>query len=277
MTPIKEYFDRRRSGERKNGRNRPHATPSPEQQTTSLNEKSPRLGTFSWASRGARDLTGGASPGQSEAKTILEVGDLIKCRTASPVYTLQRLDALESLLKTNDLHRGNLLETAKLAVQVAYSDFDRARQAARQRMSGKEPPLMIHLADISDLRTYVETAEVLTEELETGMLYSGALRHLGAHYRYVAEALKVVLQSVARGGADAEMTELRWTVERKCMYCDAVAMLNARIGEANYVGGVVQRLSRDFCGMLLLEVFERRVVHFQTSRWRYHRRPTDRM
>jgi hypothetical protein len=96
---------------------------------------------------------------------------------------------------------------------------------------------------ISELRTYVETW-ALTGELETGMLYSGALRHLGAHYWYVAEALNVVLQSVARGGADAEITELRWTVERKCMYCDAVAMLNARIGEANYVGGVAQRLRR---------------------------------
>jgi hypothetical protein len=233
MTPFKELFGRRSSGERKNRTNRSHATPSPEQETTSSNGKSPRLGPFSWGSRAARDLTGGASPSQSEAKTILEVGDLIKCRTASPVYTLQRLDGLESLLKTNDLHRGNLLETARLAVQVAYGDFDRARNAARQRMSGKEPPLMIHLADISELRTYVETAEALTGELETGMLYSGALRHLGAHYRYVAEALKVVLQSVARGGADAKITELRWTVERNCMYCDAVAMLNARIGEAN--------------------------------------------
>jgi hypothetical protein len=156
MTPFKELFGRRSSGERKNRTNRSHATPSPEQETTSSNGKSPRLGPFSWGSRAARDLTGGASPSQSEAKTILEVGDLIKCRTASPVYTLQRLDGLESLLKTNDLHRGNLLETARLAVQVAYGDFDRARNAARQRMSGKEPPLMIHLADIhqraSDIR-----------------------------------------------------------------------------------------------------------------------------
>jgi hypothetical protein len=47
MTPFKELFGRRSSGERKNGTNRSHATPSPEQETTSSNGKSPRLVPFS--------------------------------------------------------------------------------------------------------------------------------------------------------------------------------------------------------------------------------------
>lgn len=244
MTPIKESFGHRSSGERKNGTDRFHATPSPEQGETSSNGKSPRLGAFSWGSRGTRDLTGGASPSQSEAKTILEVGDLIKCRTASPVYTLQRLNGLESLVKINDLHRGNLLETARLAVQVAYGDFDRARNVARQRMSGKEPPLMIHLADIRDPRTFVHKSLLLTEKLENGVSSYGALQHPGTHYKLAAEGLKTVIESLARGGPEAEMMEIRWMVERKCMYWDAVAMLNARIGEASHVGGVSQRPRR---------------------------------
>ena len=224
--------------------NRSHVTLSPEQEATSSSGKSPLLHPFSWTPRTTKGFVGGASPSESEIRTILELGDLIKCQTANPVHTLQRLDGLESLLKTNVLHRGNLLETANLAVQVAYSDFDRSRHAARQRMSGKEPAPTIHLADIRDLRTYVDTSLLLTKELENSMSNCGALQHLTLHYRYAAEGLKVVVKNVARGGADAELMEIRWTVERKCMYWDAVAMMDARIGEAGRVDEVSQQPRR---------------------------------
>jgi hypothetical protein len=224
--------------------NRSHVTLSPEQEATSSSGKSPLLHPFSWTPRTTKGFVGGASPSQSQIGSIIELGHLIKCQTANPVHTLQRLDGLESLLKTNGLHRGNLLETAKLAVQVAYSDFDRARHAARQRMSGKEPAPTIHLADIRDLRTYVDTSLLLTKELENSMSNCGALQHLVLHYRYAAEGLKVVVKNVARGGADAELMEIRWTVERKCMYWDVVAMMDARIGEADRVDEVSQQPRR---------------------------------
>lgn len=40
------------------------------------------------------------------------------------------------------------------------------------------------------------------------------------------------------------MMEIWWMVERKSMYIDAVAMMDARIGEADRVGGESQRLRR---------------------------------
>jgi hypothetical protein len=224
--------------------NRSHVTLSPEQEATSSSGKSPLLHPFSWTPRTTKGFVDGAGPSQSEIRTILELGDLIKCQTANPVHTLQRLDGLESLLKTNGLHRGNLLGTVKFAVQIAYGDFDRARSAAQQRMIGKELAPMIHLADIRDLRTFVDTSLLLTKELENSMSNSGALQHLILHYRYAAEGLKVIVKSLTRGGADAEMMEIRWTVERNCMYWDAVAMMDARIGEVGHVGGMAQRPRR---------------------------------
>ena len=197
-----------------------------------------------------RDFVAGATPSvQSEMKLIFELGDLIKLQAASPVYTLQQLAKLEAVLKYNDTHRKHLLETAKLAVQIAHSEFTRARHAARQRTSkgGGEainPAPTIHLADIKDLRKYAERSLRLTERLETSHANFGALQHIRVHHRHAVEGFKAVIASVVRGGPESEMMEIRWAVERKCMYWDAVAMMKARIGEAARVDEVSQRPRR---------------------------------
>jgi hypothetical protein len=174
---------------------------------------------------------------------------LIKLQAASPVRTLKLFAGLGTRLKLNEVHRAHLLDSAKLAVQAVYGEFERARHAARQRTSkGGESSVFaptIHLADIRDLRTFVDKSLLLTERLENGVSSFGALQYPSAHYKLAAEGLKAVVESLARGGPEAEMMEVRrWIVERKCMYWDAVAMMNARIGEAGRVEGVSQRPRR---------------------------------
>jgi ATP phosphoribosyltransferase regulatory subunit HisZ len=173
---------------------------------------------------------------------------LIKLQAASPVRKLKLLAGLETRLKLNEVHRAHLLDSAKLAVQVVYGEFKRARHAARQRTAkGGESSIFaptIHLADIRDLRTFVDKSLLLTERLENGVSSFGALQHPSAHYKPAAEGLKTVVESLARGGPEAEMMEIRWMVERKCMYWDAVAMMNARIGDAGRVEGGSQRPRR---------------------------------
>jgi hypothetical protein len=43
---------------------------------------------------------------------------------------------------------------------------------------------------------------------------------------------------------EGKMKEVCWAVERKCMYWDAVAMMDARIGEVRQVEAVSRRLRR---------------------------------
>ena len=61
---------------------------------------------------------------QSETKAVLELGDLIRLQTANSAYTLRRLALCELQLKQNDAPRSRLLETARMAVQVAHGEFN---------------------------------------------------------------------------------------------------------------------------------------------------------
>lgn len=234
--------ERRDTPERKYKTQRYQITPSPEQDGKLL--RSPR--PFSWASRDARGL-GGADPKQNETKLVLKVGDLIKLQTASPAYTLMRLGAIESQLKLNDTHRAHLLETARFALQVSYGEFDRVRDAARQRTTkggGSDREPTIQFADVRDLQTYASTAKLLTEELDNSLSNFGVFQGVSGHYGRVAERLSSVIEEVGRGGAEAEIMEIRWAVERKCMYWADVDMMDAQVGEGRLVGGASQRPRR---------------------------------
>lgn len=163
---IKEFSSRSSIGERRSRTNRSHTTPSPEQEAAaSSNRKSPPRHPLSWASRGTRDLTAKWVSSQSEKEFVLELGDLIKLQTANPAYTLKRLAAWEIQLRLNDAHRAHLLETAKMAVQVAHGEFNRASHAVRQRVSKGEgaafdPAPTIQFADATDLQTFAGAARI---------------------------------------------------------------------------------------------------------------------
>jgi hypothetical protein len=90
----------------------------------------------------------------------------------------------------------------------------------------------------------VGAAKQVTDGLANSLSDFTASRGAGVHLRRAVEVLEIVVGDVARGGAQAEMMEIWWAVERKCMYLDAVAVMDARIGEAGRVGGESQRLRR---------------------------------
>jgi hypothetical protein len=195
-----------RSGTNKT--NRSHITPSPEQEAAAIpRPKSPLRRPFSWASRGARALTSDGDPSQSETKAVLELGDLIKLQTASPAYTLKRLASCEVQLKQNDVHRAHLLETAKVAVQAAHGEFNRASHAARQRECkgggvgtfGAAPT--VQFADATDLRAFAGDAKRAADDLDNGLSGYDMFRYLGGQCSHAAASLKGVVESVGRGGA----------------------------------------------------------------------------
>ena len=186
---------------------------------------------------------------QSETKAVLELGDLIRLQTANPAYTLRRLALCELQLKQNDAPRSHLLETARMAVQVAHGEFNRASHAAQRRACKREgaafdPAPTIQFADATDLQSFADAARIMADALDNGMSNFAVFRGPSQYFKHAVAGLKAVVESLARGGAEAEMMEIRWAVERKCMYLDSVAMMDARIGEVGHVEGASRRLRR---------------------------------
>jgi hypothetical protein len=182
-------------------------------------------------------------------KAVLELGDLIKLQTASPMHTLKRLSAWDNQHRLNDAHRAHLLDTAKLAVQVAHSEFNRASRAAQQRAwrgggGALDPAPTIQFPDVTDLQNFANAAKGVVGEQASSLSNFSFSRGASLQLKRAADVLETVAGDVARGGAAAEIQDIGWAVERKCMYWDAVAMMDARIGEVGRVGGVAQRLRR---------------------------------
>jgi hypothetical protein len=128
-------------------------------------------------------------------------------------------------------------------VQVAHGEFNRASRAARQRVCKEgcgrafNHAPTVRFADATDLKTFAGEARNVADGLDNGLSDFEIFRNLGMQCRRAAAELKNLVESVTRGGPAAEMMEIRWMVERKCMYLDAIAMMNARIGEAGRVRG----------------------------------------
>jgi hypothetical protein len=63
-----------------------------------------------------------------------EIDQLIRVKTASPTYALKRFATLSPDL--NDVYRGRLLETARVAIEVAYAEYERARMTGWKNLLG---------------------------------------------------------------------------------------------------------------------------------------------
>jgi hypothetical protein len=107
---------------------------------------------------------------------VREISDLIALNTASPKYVLARIDALPSDL--SDWHRKALLKAAREAVEVAYSAFDRARSAGREKMpedAAFERMSRLPFADVRDFETYAFEVGITARELKESVLGFGIL------------------------------------------------------------------------------------------------------
>ena len=253
-SPVKNFFSRSSTAERKDKTSPLRAASSSEQEAVISPPKSPLplLRTFPRAPRRSRHLAAGARTSESTLKAVLELGDLIKLQTANPQHTLQRLAACNVEFGLSDAHRAYLLETAKLAVRVAHSEFNRASHAVRQRAcrgegdggAAFEPAPRIPFADVTDLQTFARATKAVADELANSVSNFDAIRGARLSLKRAAEVLETVTKDVTRGGARAKMKEVFWAVERKCMYWDAVAMMDARIGVVRQVEAVSRRSRR---------------------------------
>ena len=107
-----------------------------------------------------------------------------------------------------------------------------------------DPAPKIPFADVTDLQTFAHATKAVAGELANSVSNFDAIRGARSSLKRAAEVLETVAEDIARGGARAEMKEVCWAVERKCMYWDAVAMMDARIGKVGRVETVSQRLRR---------------------------------
>jgi hypothetical protein len=161
---------------------------------------------------------------------VREISDLIALNTASPKYVLARIDALPSDL--SDWHRKALLKAAREAVEVAYSAFDRARSAGREKMpedAAFERMSRLPFADVRDFETYTFEVGITARELKESVLGFGILEVALFHSKGAENYIRDISSRTKWGGTVAQDKEIWWAVERKCMYWAAVAMMEARL------------------------------------------------
>jgi len=168
-----------------------------------------------------------------------ELGQLIRVKTASPTYSLKRLAALPPDL--NDVYRGRLLEAAKAAVEVAYAEFERARKTGWENYLGDlafARMSWMPFAEIRDFQKYVNEVDVAAEDLGDSTFGFGVLEAAAVDCRRARGSVGKTADGILKGGVEAaQLAEIRWVVERKCMYWAVVAMLDARIEEAGRAEG----------------------------------------
>jgi hypothetical protein len=162
---------------------------------------------------------------------VADLCSLIDLRTEIPTYFLRRLADLPPALP--DVHRRTLLRTARSAVGVAYGEFARARSAAREgHMPARIQMFRIPFPDVRDFTDYVGEVIDLAENLNDSVRGFGFFDVAGTDCRRAMDYLRVAHGGIVPESAAAEMAEIRWAVERKCMYWSAVTMMRARVGEA---------------------------------------------
>jgi hypothetical protein len=227
QSSFKKFFRRADTiaDERRQDTLPPQTTPQPERQTedSSREPREPRRVRF-----------------QEDVDAIVpEICNLIGLRTASPTHFLRLLATLPSNL--HEVHRRTLLRAARSAVGVAYGEFSLARSAAaRQGTSDRSSSnwmFRIPFADVRDFKGYVNEVNEQAENLNDSMREFGFFDVAEPDCRRATERLRVAYGGIVPGSATAELAEIRWAVERKCMYWAAVTMMEARIGEAAYAGG----------------------------------------
>ena len=161
---------------------------------------------------------------------VTDLCSLIDLRTEIPTYFLRRLADLPPALP--DVHRRTLLRTARSAVEVAYGEFARARSAAQGNMPTRIQMFRIPFADVRDFKDYVGEVNDSAENPNDSVRGFGFFDVAGTDCRRAMNYLRLAYGWIVPESAAAEMAEIRWAVERKCMYWSAVTMMKARIGEA---------------------------------------------
>lgn len=206
----------------------------------------------SWASREAREARS-ARFQESEIELMDEIEQLIRVKTASPTYALKRFATVSPDL--NDVYRGRLLETAKVAIEVAYAEYERARTTGWKSLQGDIAfswMSWIPFCEIRDFQKYVKGVNTAAEELVDSTMGFEFFEQAGLDCRCAKESVGkatdcIIVNDIVVDVVKVQMAEIGWMIERKCIYWAAAAMMDARIEEAGRAGvsGEVNELSSE--------------------------------
>jgi hypothetical protein len=217
---LKKFFSRgdTTTSEREQNTKPPQTTPPPGRRTEN-SSREPREARTPRRVRFQEDID----------EIVPEICNLIDLRTASPTHFLRLLAILPSDL--HEVHRRTLLRTARSALGVAYGEFNLARSAAARQGTSDRPSsnwmLTIPFADVRDFKDYVGEVNDLAENLNDSMRGFGFFDAAEPHCRRAMESVRIAFGRIVPGSAETEMAEIRWAVERKCMYWAAVTMMKA--------------------------------------------------
>jgi hypothetical protein len=159
---------------------------------------------------------------------VLEITELLRVKTASSNITLQRLAELESSLGAKE--RPSLLKTAKSAAAAAQKEYNRMRnirKPAGSRVSVSARNSEVPLPDVQSDREYVHRVQLQAERLQLGMQGFAAFQEGLGGVGSVKGCLADISATTERRNAGAETAEIRWSIERKCMFWAAVDLLMA--------------------------------------------------
>jgi len=85
------------------------------------------------------------------------------------------------------------------------------------------------VADVREFEAYVSEVASMAGEMKESVLGFEFFEAAELHSKSADHSVKKAMEWIERGGVAAESTEIRWAVERRCMYWAAVAMIDARI------------------------------------------------
>jgi hypothetical protein len=165
---------------------------------------------------------------QTREEKFAELTKLLRVPIASSNITLQRLGELESAPVA--MQRKALLSAAKSAVSVAQAEYTRVH-GIKQSVGLLTPTLrrnaQVPLPYVQSYREYLRRIQMQAKQLHDDMrgLFMSQEGHDGIGS--VQESLEEMSALVNRRDVEAEMMEIRWLVQRKCMFWAAVDLLTA--------------------------------------------------
>ena len=168
---------------------------------------------------------------------LSEITELLRVRTANTVVTLQRLAELGHELDGKE--RQGLLTIARAAADIASREYSRVRRtqpkAALAYMLERNAEMA--LAEASDYKEYLHCLRLQAKEIQDSVRGFEAFQEASDGIEHVRRCLDNLSASMDRGDSAADMAEIQWWVERKCMFWAAVDILTAGLTQGEQAEG----------------------------------------
>jgi hypothetical protein len=151
----------------------------------------------------------------------------MRVKTAAAGVTLQRFAELGDEL--DGRKRQDVLAVARAAANVAWKEYARVRRTrpkaplARMLERNAEVPF----AEVQDYGEYLRCLQWRARELQSGVWGLGGFWEVSRDIENIRKCLDEMSEMMEHRGAEADVNEIRWWVERKCMFWAAVDILTA--------------------------------------------------